>query len=186
MSWPPALLRPGRFDRRSAISAPDRAGRRQILAVHARSVPPAASEDLDALAAATPGMVGADLANLVNEAALLAARRSHDRVTMPDFSDALEKIYLGTARGIVLSPVERERTAFHESGHALLGLLTPGADPVRRISIIPRGQALGVTFQAPHSDCYEPLRGLPARPDHRRAGRAGRRAGRLRRRHHRR
>ena len=151
----PALLRPGRFDRRVTISAPDRAGRRQILAVHARSVPLAASVDLDALAAATPGMVGADLANLVNEAALLAARRSHDKVMMPDFSDALEKIYLGTARGIVLSPVERERTAFHESGHALLGMLTPGADPVRKISIIPRGQALGVTFQAPQSDRYD-------------------------------
>ena len=151
----PALLRPGRFDRRVTISAPDRAGRRQILAVHARSVPLAAGVDLDALAAATPGMVGADLANLVNEAALLAARRGHDKVMMPDFSDALEQIYLGTARGIVLSPVERERTAFHESGHALLGMLTPGADPVRKISIIPRGQALGVTFQAPQSDRYD-------------------------------
>ena len=99
-------------------------------------------------------MVGADLANLVNEAALLAARRAHDRVGAADFADALEKIVLGTARGITLSPEERERTAYHESGHALLGMLTPGADPVRKVSIIPRGQALGVTFQAPAADRY--------------------------------
>jgi cell division protease FtsH len=149
-----ALLRPGRFDRRVTVSAPDQRGRRQILAVHTRGVPLAAGVDLDALAAATPGMVGADLANLVNEAALRAARRGEDRVTMADFSDSLEKIVLGTARGIVLPPGERERTAFHESGHALLGMLTPGADPVRKISIIPRGQALGVTYQAPATDRY--------------------------------
>jgi cell division protease FtsH len=150
-----ALLRPGRFDRRVTVSAPDQRGRRQILAVHTRRVPLAPGVDLDAVAAATPGMVGADLANLVNEAALLAARRDHDRVTMADFSDSLEKVMLGTIRGIVLSPEERERTAYHESGHALLGMLTPGADPVRKISIIPRGQALGVTFQAPQSDRYD-------------------------------
>jgi cell division protease FtsH len=149
-----ALLRPGRFDRRVTVSAPDQRGRRQILAVHTRAVPLAPDADLDALAAATPGMVGADLKNLVNEAALRAARRGEDRVTMADFSDSLEKIVLGTARGIVLSPGERERTAFHESGHALLGMLTPGADPVRKISIIPRGQALGVTYQAPQADRY--------------------------------
>jgi cell division protease FtsH len=99
-------------------------------------------------------MVGADLKNLVNEAALRAARRGEDQVTMADFSDSLEKIVLGTARGIVLDREERERTAFHESGHALLGMLTPGADPVRKISIIPRGQALGVTYQAPAADRY--------------------------------
>jgi len=150
-----ALTRPGRFDRRVTVSAPDQRGRRQILAVHTRTVPLAPGVDLDALAAATPGMVGADLANLVNEAALLAARRGEDRVTMADFSDSLEKIALGTARGIVLSPAERERTAFHESGHALLGMLTPGADPVRRITIIPRGQALGVTYQVPQADRYD-------------------------------
>ncbi len=149
-----ALLRPGRFDRRVTVSAPDQRGRRQILAVHTRGVPLAPGTDLDALAAATPGMVGADLANLVNEAALRAARRGEDRVTVADFSDSLEKIVLGTARGIVMSPQERERTAFHESGHALLGMLTPGADPVRKISIIPRGQALGVTYQAPQADRY--------------------------------
>lgn len=140
-----ALLRPGRFDRRVTVSPPDLRGRRQILGVHARNVPLAPGVDLDAVAASTPGMVGADLKNLVNEAALLAARRGENQVTMADFSDSLEKIVLGTVRGVVLSPEERERTAFHESGHALLGMLTPGADPVRKISIIPRGQALGVT-----------------------------------------
>ena len=181
-----ALLRPGRFDRRVTVSAPDQRGRRQILAVHTRDVPLAPGVDLDALAAATPGMVGADLKNLVNEAALRAARRGEDQVTMADFSDSLEKIVLGTARGIVLPPEERERTAFHESGHALLGMLTPGADPVRKISIIPRGQALGVTYQAPHDRPVRLLRDLPARPDHRRAGRPRRRGDHLRRRHHRR
>jgi cell division protease FtsH len=149
-----ALLRPGRFDRRVTVSAPDQRGRRQILAVHTRAVLLASDVNLDSVAAQTPGMVGADLANLVNEAALLAARRSHDRVAMADFNDSLEKVVLGTIRGIVLSPEERERTAYHESGHALLGMLTPGADPVRQISIIPRGQSLGATYQAPQSDRY--------------------------------
>jgi cell division protease FtsH len=151
----PALLRPGRFDRRVTVSAPDQPGRRQILAVHVRNVPLAPDVDLDAVAAETPGMVGADLANLVNEAALEAARRDHDRVTMADFTDSVEKVTLGAIRGIVLSPQERERTAYHESGHALLGMLTPGADPVRTISIIPRGQSLGATYQAPTSDRYD-------------------------------
>jgi cell division protease FtsH len=150
----PALLRPGRFDRRVTVSPPDLRGRRQILDVHTRSVPLADDVDLDAVAAATPGMVGADLKNLVNEAALLAARRGHLRVGPADFGDALEKIVLGTARGIMLSSEEKERTAYHESGHALLGMLTPGADPVRKVSIIPRGHALGVTFQAPQADRY--------------------------------
>jgi cell division protease FtsH len=150
-----ALLRPGRFDRRITVSAPDQRGRRQILAVHTRAVPLASDVDLDAVAAQTPGMVGADLANLVNEAALGAARRSHDLVGMADFDESLEKVELGTIRGIVLSPDERERTAYHESGHALLGMLTPGADPVRQISIIPRGQSLGATYQAPQSDRYD-------------------------------
>ncbi|WP_246605961.1 ATP-dependent zinc metalloprotease FtsH [Paractinoplanes toevensis] len=149
-----ALLRPGRFDRRVTVSPPDLSGRRAILAVHTRGVPVAEGVDLDALASSTPGMVGADLKNLVNEAALLAARRGHDQVLTPDFTDALEKIMLGTVRGIMLNPDEKERTAFHESGHALLGMLTPGADPVRKISIIPRGQALGVTFQSPSTDRY--------------------------------
>jgi cell division protease FtsH len=149
-----ALLRPGRFDRRVTVSPPDLAGRRKILEVHTRGVPVDPEVRLDDFAAATPGMVGADLKNLVNEAALLAARRRHDTVRTADFSDALEKIVLGTVRGIMLTPDEKRRTAFHESGHALLGMLTPGADPVRKISIIPRGQALGVTFQSPETDRY--------------------------------
>jgi cell division protease FtsH len=150
----PALLRPGRFDRRIMVNPPDHEGRRQILAVHTRSVPLAEDVDLAELAAATPGMVGADLRNLVNEAALLAARRGHDRVTRRDFSDALEKVVLGTARKITMSPEDRRRTAYHESGHALLGMLTKGADPVRKVSIIPRGKALGVTYQSPNEDRY--------------------------------
>ncbi|MDT4905555.1 MAG: cell division protease FtsH [Pseudonocardiales bacterium] len=150
----PALLRPGRFDRRVTVSPPDQAGRQKILEVHARSVPLAGDVNLERIASATPGMVGADLKNLVNEAALLAARRGHDEVTASDFSNAVEKVVLGTVRGIVLSPEDRERTAYHEAGHALLGMLTPGADPVRKVSIIPRGQALGVTFQAPQTDRY--------------------------------
>jgi cell division protease FtsH len=149
-----ALLRPGRFDRRVTVSPPDQRGRRQILQVHTRSVPLGEDVDLEQLASSTPGMVGADLRNLVNEAALLAARRGHDRVARADFGDALEKLMLGAERRILLSPEERERTAFHESGHALLGMLEPGADPVRKISIIPRGRALGVTFQSPERDRY--------------------------------
>ncbi len=148
----PALLRAGRFDRRVAVQAPDRKGRSQILAVHTRSIPLAESVDLDGLAASTPGMVGADLANLANEAALLAARRGHEKVEMGDFTDSLEKIMLGSPRGILLAPADRERTAYHESGHALVGMLTPEADPVRKVSIIPRGMALGVTLSTPDSD----------------------------------
>jgi cell division protease FtsH len=147
-----ALLRPGRFDRRVSVAPPDRVGRRKILDVHTRSIPLADTVDLDALAASTPGMVGADLANLANEAALLAARRQHERVERADFTDSLEKILLGAPRGIVLSPVDRERTAYHEAGHALVGMLTPGADSVRKVSIIPRGIALGVTLAAPDDD----------------------------------
>jgi cell division protease FtsH len=149
-----ALLRPGRFDRRVAVSPPDRAGREAILRVHSRSVPLAAHIDLGAIASATPGMVGADLANLVNEAALLAARRGHDKVTREDFSDAMERIVLGAARKVMLTDDDRRRTACHESGHAIVGMVTPGADPVRKVSIIPRGQALGVTFSAPDADRF--------------------------------
>jgi cell division protease FtsH len=148
----PALLRPGRFDRRVAVHPPDRNGRLQILKVHTRSIPLADDVDLAALASSTPGMVGADLANLANEAALTAARNNHDKVMMADFTEALEKILLGAPRGIVLSPEDRERTAYHESGHALVGMLTPEADPVRKVSIIPRGIALGVTLATPDSD----------------------------------
>ncbi len=148
----PALLRPGRFDRRVAVQAPDRSGRVQILRVHTRSIPLGDDVDLDALAATTPGMVGADLANLCNEAALLAARRNHEKVQMADFTDSLEKILLGAPRGILLTAADRERTAYHESGHALVGMLSPDADPVRKVSIIPRGQALGVTLSTPDAD----------------------------------
>ncbi|HZU60536.1 MAG TPA: ATP-dependent zinc metalloprotease FtsH [Solirubrobacteraceae bacterium] len=148
----PALLRPGRFDRRVAVHPPDRNGRVKILQVHTRSIPLADDVSLETLASTTAGMVGADLANLANEAALLGARRNHDKVTMADFTDSLEKILLGAPRGILLSPEDRERTAYHESGHALVGMLTPEADPVRKVSIIPRGMALGVTLSTPDSD----------------------------------
>src|SRR5204863_6217 len=138
----PALLRPGRFDRRVAVQPPDRVGRRKILEVHTRSVPLAPDVDLDRVASTTPGMVGADLANLVNEAALMAAHRDHETVAGEDFADALEKIVLGAERKLMMSQADRRRTAYHESGHAVVGMLTPGADPVRKVSIIPRGMAL--------------------------------------------
>ncbi len=149
-----ALLRPGRFDRRVSVQPPDRAGREAILRVHVRKVPLDDDVDLSRIAATTPGMVGADLANLVNEAALLAARRMHDKVAASDFADALERIVLGAERKVMLSKDDRRRTAYHEGGHAIVGMLTPGADPVRKISIIPRGQALGVTFSAPDDDRF--------------------------------
>jgi cell division protease FtsH len=155
----PALLRPGRFDRRIAVQPPDRVGRREILRIHTRSVPVDPDVDLDAIAATTPGMTGADLALLVNEAALFAARRSHATVQRADFTDAIEKIILGSERQVVLTDADRERTAYHEAGHALVGMLTPGADPVRKISIIPRGQALGVTLSTPDADRYSYERG---------------------------
>jgi cell division protease FtsH len=150
----PALLRPGRFDRRVTVSPPDRTGREAILRVHTRGVPLAPDVDLGRIAAATPGMVGADLANLVNEAALLAARRDHQLVEESDFTDALERIILGAERQILMSPEDKRRTAYHEAGHAIVGMLTEGADPVRKVSIIPRGLALGVTFSAPESDRF--------------------------------
>jgi cell division protease FtsH len=149
-----ALLRPGRFDRRVAVQPPDRNGREAILKVHTRHVPLGPDVDLAGIASTTPGMVGADLANLVNEAALLAARREHEKVQEADFTDALEKIVLGAERKVVMSKADRRRTAIHEGGHAIVGMLTPGADPVRKISIIPRGLALGVTFSAPDADRY--------------------------------
>ena len=149
-----ALLRPGRFDRRVIVNLPDKNGREAILEVHTRRVPLAADTRLADIAAATPGFSGADLRNLVNEAALLAARRSQNEVRHKDFLDALEKIVLGVERPILLSREDRERIAYHEGGHAILGLVVPGADPVHRVSIVPRGQALGVTYQRPESDRY--------------------------------
>ena len=150
----PALLRPGRFDRRIAVNAPDRKGRVEILKIHTRSVPLADDVDLDRIAASTPGATGADIALLVNEAALFAARRNHADVEQRDFTDAIEKIILGAERQVVMTDEDRERTAYHESGHALVGMLTPGADPVRKVSIIPRGQALGVTLATPETDRF--------------------------------
>ncbi len=150
----PALLRPGRFDRRVFVQAPDANGREAILRVHTRSVPLDDEVDLAQIARNTPGMVGADLANLANEAALLAARRGHDKVKRADFTDALEKIILGAERKVLMTADDRRRTAYHEGGHAVVGMLTPGADPVRKVSIIPRGLALGVTLSTPEDDRF--------------------------------
>jgi cell division protease FtsH len=149
-----ALLRPGRFDRRIVVSAPDRAGRQLILEVHTREVPLADDVDLSDIAGRTPGMAGADLANLVNEAALAAARRRDAEVRFEDFTSALDKILLGAERKLMLTDDDRRRTAYHESGHALAGMLLPGADPVRKVSIIPRGSALGVTLSSPDGDRF--------------------------------
>src|SRR5215212_6660483 len=148
----PALLRPGRFDRRVVVQRPDKVGREKILRVHTRGVPIAPDVDLLEIARATPGLVGADLRNLVNEAALLAARRERNNVTRQDFYDAMEKIVLGPERAMILNPEDRRRVAYHESGHALVGLLVPEADPVQRVTIVPRGQALGVTYSRPNDD----------------------------------
>ena len=149
-----ALLRPGRFDRRVIVNLPDKAGREAILKVHTRHVPLAGDVHLGELAGATPGFSGADLKNLVNEAALLAARRDQKAVRHRDFLDSLEKIVLGPERPLLLSQEDRARIACHESGHAILGLVVPGADPVHRVTIVPRGQALGVTYQRPQTDRY--------------------------------
>ena len=149
-----ALLRPGRFDRRVVVNLPDKIGREAILKVHTRNVPLAQDASLAEIAAATPGFSGADLRNLVNEAALLAARRNENEVRNRDFMDALEKIVLGPERPLLLSRSDKERIAYHEGGHAILGLVVPGADPVNRVTIVPRGQALGVTYQRPDSDRY--------------------------------
>jgi cell division protease FtsH len=154
-----ALLRPGRFDRRVAVLPPDREGRRLILEVHTQDVPLAVDVDLDRIAATTPGMVGADLANLVNEAALLAARSDRAGVSSADFAQSLEKILLGAERKIMLTPADRRRTAYHEAGHALVGMLIEGTDPVRKVTIVPRGQSLGVTLSSPDVDRFNYSRG---------------------------
>jgi cell division protease FtsH len=150
----PALLRPGRFDRRIVVAPPDRAGRERILAVHTRGVPLDAGVNLEDIAATSPGMVGADLKNLVNEAALTAARRGADELCSADFDRAVEKIVLGAERRISIPELERARTAYHEAGHALLSMLEPGADPLRKVSIVPRGQTLGSVIQIPERDRY--------------------------------
>jgi cell division protease FtsH len=150
----PALTRPGRFDRVVSVAPPDRGGRQAILEIHTRRIPLAPDVDLARVARTTPGMTGAELANLANEAALLAVKRRQGQVTPADFSEALEKVQLGAERALVMPEEERRRTAYHESGHALLGMLQPGADPVRKITIVPRGRALGVTLSTPESDKY--------------------------------
>jgi len=149
-----ALLRPGRFDRRVTVDRPDWNGRLAILKIHSRNVPLASDVDLTSIARSTPGMVGADLANLVNEAALLAARRNLESVNQKCFDEALDKILLGAERPLVLSEEDLNVIAYHESGHALTGLLSEYADPVQKVTIVARGQALGVTMSVPLDDRY--------------------------------
>jgi cell division protease FtsH len=148
----PALLRPGRFDRQVTVAFPDRAGREAILRIHSKNIPLAESVNLEALAQSTPGFSGADLANLANEAALRAARNNRDKVTQEDFEEALDSILLGTRQPGLTNVDERRLVAYHEGGHAIVARLTPGADPVHRVTIVPHGQALGVTEQRPDED----------------------------------
>jgi cell division protease FtsH len=155
----PALLRPGRFDRQVVVDRPDRTGREAILKVHSRGLPLAADVNLEVLARGTPGMVGADLANICNEAALLAARRNEDQITMRDFEDAIDRIMMGAQRPLLLGPEERRVIAYHEGGHALVALLTPESDAVHKVTIVPRGQALGVTQIMPADDRHNYPRG---------------------------
>ncbi|MFV5997554.1 ATP-dependent zinc metalloprotease FtsH [Streptomyces sp. NPDC056231] len=150
----PALTRPGRFDRIVQVSPPDRSGREAILKIHTRQIPLSDDVSLAQVARTTPGMTGADLANLANEAALLAVKRKQSEVSQTDLSEALEKVQLGAERPLVMPVEERRRTAYHESGHALLGMVQPGADPVRKVTIVPRGRALGVTLSTPDADRY--------------------------------
>jgi cell division protease FtsH len=149
----PALLRPGRFDRQIVVDSPDVRGREGILRVHLAKIPTAEDVDVSILARGTPGMSGADLANLVNEGALLAARRDHDEVYMADFEEAKDKVMLGAERrSLVLSDAEKKLTAYHEAGHAVVALRLPGLDPVHKVTIIPRGRALGITASLPEED----------------------------------
>ena len=149
----PALLRPGRFDRRVVVPSPDLRGRLAILKIHTRKVPLSDGVDLETLARGLPGFVGADLQNLVNEAALLAARRDAQRVENHDFEQAKDKVLLGTERrSLIMSEEDRRITAYHEAGHALVAMLSPAADPVHKVTIIPRGMALGVTQTLPDED----------------------------------
>ena len=151
----PALLRPGRFDRRVMVPRPDVRGREEILRVHSRRVPMEDNVDVGTLARTTPGFTGADLENLVNEAALLAARHNKEKVDMEDFELSKDKVVMGAERrSMILSSEEKRNTAYHEAGHALVAGLTPGTDPVHKVTIIPRGTALGVTQQVPNEDRY--------------------------------
>jgi cell division protease FtsH len=155
----PALLRPGRFDRQIVVDWPDVRGREGILRVHARNIPVSENVDLALIARATPGMAGADLANMVNEAALLAARRNRKKVTMQDFQDAKDKVMLGMERkSLVMTDDERRNTAYHEAGHALAAWLMPGSDPVDKVTIIPRGRALGITSYLPTEERHSRTR----------------------------
>ena len=155
----PALLRPGRFDRQVVVPLPDIRGREQILMVHMRKVPVAPDVNASVLARGTPGMSGADLANLVNEAALFAARRNKRFVEMDDFESAKDKIFMGAERkSMVITPEDKKKTAYHESGHAIIGMTLPGCDPVHKVTVIPRGRALGVTWSLPEIDRYSVYR----------------------------
>jgi cell division protease FtsH len=148
----PALLRPGRFDRQVEVDPPDRQGRAAILRIHTRHIPLAQNVDLDAIARATPGMSGADLANLANEAALAAARKGESQVSPQDFSEALDRITLGLEGTPLMDEEERRTVAYHEGGHALVAFMLPSVDPVNRITITPRGRSLGVTQFLPVDD----------------------------------
>ncbi len=149
----PALLRPGRFDRQVVVDSPDVRGREEILKIHARKVPLTSDVSLNAIARGTPGFTGADLENLINEAALLAARRNKRRVTQDELEDAKDKVMMGPERrSFLITPKEKEVIAYHESGHAILGMLLPHAEPVHKVTIIPRGRALGLTMQLPEDD----------------------------------
>ncbi len=157
----PALLRPGRFDRQIVVPTPDVKGRIEILKVHTRNIPLADDVELEKIARGTPGFAGADLANLVNEAALIAARKSKEKVDKSDFEFAKDKVLMGVERrSMVLSDEEKKNTAYHEAGHALVAKLTPGTDPIHKVSIIPRGRALGVTQQLPIDDRYTYSKGF--------------------------
>jgi cell division protease FtsH len=148
----PALTRPGRFDRKVTVQPPDKNGRVEILKIHSRGVPLEDDVQIDAIAANMPGATGAELRNLVNEASLLAARRGGQKVSNRDFTDAMERLFLGAERRVLMRPEDRERVAYHEAGHALCGLLQPESDPVRRVTIVPRAQSLGVTLSIPEDD----------------------------------
>jgi len=151
----PALLRPGRFDRQVVVPIPDVKGRLEILKVHTRKIPLDSDVNLELIARGTPGFSGADLANLINEAALFAARKSKSKVDMPEFEAAKDKVLMGVERkSMIISEEEKKNTAYHEAGHALVAKLTPGTDPIHKVSIIPRGRALGVTQQLPLDDRY--------------------------------
>ena len=182
----PALLRPGRFDRQVLVDRPDVKGREKILQLHAKKIKLSPAVDLSVIAAKTPGFVGADLANIVNEAALLAARQGKDAVEMTDFDEAIERVVAGLQKkSRVMSPKEKKTVAYHESGHALVAELVPGADPVSKISIIPRGlAALGYTQQTPTEDRYLMTRSELLGAHLRSARRASRRGDGLRRRFH--